>query len=272
MNISRNLILTLVLVLPLSGFSQSENKRVIFPSQGNFYPPYQIKRTAVQKTNINILLEGNEQKQSVSSWMTSVQTCKPSNPTTNLQQVEMWVTDINGTLKTSEMSMPIPNVDTNISRVTYYLDNRGIIQDFEGNEEYLKSLTQTGLFAVQKGRNLWSFLRNDKDLRIGDTLTESKKGNPLSFEAMYVLKSVDGGQAIFEVKQKIELNQSYEAQGLQMNQNVKGSMNGSLIVRVADRMVLNSNMDIALEGTMDMVYLKAPITIRGNITENAEQI
>ena len=89
---------------------------------------------------------------------------------------------------------------------------------------------------------------------------------------MYVLKSVDGGQAIFEVKQKIELNQSYEAQGLQMNQNVKGSMNGSLIVRVADRMVLNSNMDIALEGTMDMVYLKAPITIRGNITENAEQI
>ena len=272
MIISRNLILTIFILLPFSVFSQSEINRVIFPAEADYYPPYQIKRSAVQKTDINILLEGNEQKQSVSSWMTSIQTCKPSNPTTNLQQVEMWVTDINGTLKTSEMSMPIPNVDTSISKVTYYLDKKGIIQQFEGNEEYLKSLTQTGLFAVQNGRNLWSFLRNDKDLHIGDTLKESKKGNPLSFDAIYVLKSVDGGQAIFEVKQEIELNQSYDAQGLQMNQNVKGSMNGSLVVRVADRMVLNSDMDIFLEGTMDMVYLKAPITIRGNITENAEQI
>jgi hypothetical protein len=166
MILDRNIFLTIFFFLPFSVFSQSGNNRVIFPANADFYPPYQIKRTAVQQTDINILLEGNDQKQSVSSQMTSLQTCKPADPMMETQQVEMWVIDINGNIKTPEMSVPIPNVDTSISKVTYYLNESGVIQNFEGNEDYLKSLTQTGLFAVQKGRNLWSFLRNDKNLRI----------------------------------------------------------------------------------------------------------
>ncbi len=267
------LILSIFLVLcGISAKAQSGDGSVVFEAFQGYYPPYKIERFANQETEIDVLLGEKSQKQFVSSRMKTIQEISPANSNEDLQKLSMWVVDISGKMQSSEMNIDIPNVDTSISKVMYQLDQNGAITDFGGNEEYLKSLTQTGLFAIQKGRNLWSFLRNKRPLRLGDTLIEGQKGKPMTYTSKYILQNVESGIAIFKVLQDIEISQEYEAQGLQMTQNVKGNMNGFMKVRISDRMVTETNYDLFLEGSMDMVYIKTPLTIRGNISEKAKQI
>lgn len=253
-------------ILPLIGFSLLVNlaqSQSLKPING-YYPISKFTKSTSQNTHTNMLVAGSEQEMDMEMKLnTAVNILSPES---NEQIVNITISSISGEVKMAGNSQAIPNISDSASEFQLHINKEGLITEMTGNTTLVSQIQQSGMNAYTVNKPFSQFLQVTSEKKVNDSWIDSSFAENMMI-SRYKFISCDNNIALLSVESDIKFVTDIDQAGTTIHQNLTGTMTGTVRVDTKNNLTLETNMNLKLEGTMDVSGFSIPLTMKGTVQE-----